>query len=119
MWSDSTRQRTGVADRLLEGFLRQTDAGASSARASIGGMANARRSANFWNPTPAWRPAWNDGSSACRPWDAAIERVNRLGYTTTSSADGDQQPECLLCEIHPKEGCSARFMERYSIPTNG
>jgi len=57
-------------------------------------------------------PCWNDASTGLPPLDAAIERVNSLGYNHHIERLMVISNLMLLCEIHPGE-VHRWFMERY------
>jgi len=96
----------------LEGFLRQVIGWREFVRGIDRVHGERQAAANFWNHQRRLAPCWDDGSSGLPPLDAAIERVNRLGYNHHIERLMVISNLMLLCEIHPGE-VHRWFMERY------
>ncbi|MCP9837238.1 cryptochrome/photolyase family protein [Cyanobium sp. N.Huapi 1H5] len=96
----------------LEGFLRQVIGWREFVRGIDRVHGERQAATNFWNHHRRLAPCWDDGSSGLPPLDAAIERVNRLGYNHHIERLIVISNLMLLCEIHPGE-VHRWFMERY------
>jgi deoxyribodipyrimidine photolyase-related protein len=96
----------------LEGFLRQLIGWREFVRGIDRVHGERQASANFWNHHRRLASSWDDGSSGLPPLDAAIRRVNRLGYNHHIERLMVISALMLLCEIHPGE-VHRWFMERY------
>ncbi len=96
----------------LEGFLRQVIGWREFVRGIDRVHGERQAAANFWKHQRRLAPCWDDGSSGLPPLDAAIERVNRLGYNHHIERLMVISNLMLLCEIHPGE-VHRWFMERY------
>ncbi len=96
----------------LEGFLRQVIGWREFVRGIDRVHGERQASANVWDHHRRLAPCWDDGSSGLPPLDAAIERVNRLGYNHHIERLMVISNLMLLCEIHPHE-VHRWFMERY------
>ncbi|MEA5415021.1 cryptochrome/photolyase family protein [Synechococcus sp. BA-132 BA5] len=108
------RQERGqpVPIASLEGFLRQVIGWREFVRGIDRVHGERQAAANFWNHRRRLAPCWNDASTGLPPLDAAIERVNRLGYNHHIERLMVISNLMLLCEIHPGE-VHRWFMERY------
>ncbi len=108
------RQERGqpVPIASLEGFLRQVIGWREFVRGIDRVHGERQGTGNFWNHRRRLAPCWNDGSTGLPPLDAAIERVNRLGYNHHIERLMVISNLMLLCEIHPGE-VHRWFMERY------
>jgi deoxyribodipyrimidine photolyase-related protein len=109
-----SRQECGapVPIASLEGFLRQVIGWREFVRGIDRVHGQRQASSNFWNHQRLLAPCWTDGSTGLPPLDAAIERVNRLGYNHHIERLMVVSNLMLLCEIHPVE-VHRWFMERY------
>jgi deoxyribodipyrimidine photolyase-related protein len=96
----------------LEGFLRQVIGWREFVRGIDRVFGERQASGNFWGHRRRLAPCWNDGSSGLPPLDAAIERVNRLGYNHHIERLMVISNLMLLCEIDP-QAVHGWFMERY------
>jgi deoxyribodipyrimidine photolyase-related protein len=96
----------------LEGFLRQVIGWREFVRGIDRVHGERQSGANFWKHHRRLAPCWDGGSSGLPPLDAAIERVNRLGYNHHIERLMVISNLMLLCEIHPGE-VHRWFMERY------
>ena len=96
----------------LEGFLRQLIGWREFVRGIDQVHGERQASSNFWNHQRRLAPCWEDGSTGLPPLDAAIERVNRLGYNHHIERLMVLSNLMLLCEIHP-QAAHRWFMERY------
>ncbi len=96
----------------LEGFLRQVIGWREFVRGIDRVHGERQAAANFWKHQRRLAPCWDYGSSGLPPLDAAIERVNRLGYNHHIERLMVISNLMLLCEIHPHE-VHRWFMERY------
>ena len=110
----ATRQELGtpVPIASLEGFLRQLIGWREFMRGIDRVHGERQATANFWNHQRRLAPCWDDGSTGLPPLDAAIRRVNRLGYNHHIERLMVLSTLMLLCEIHPQE-VHRWFMERY------
>ncbi|MCP9796779.1 cryptochrome/photolyase family protein [Cyanobium sp. Lug-B] len=110
----AARQERGqpVPIASLEGFLRQVIGWREFVRGIDRVHGERQAAANFWKHQRRLAPCWDDGSSGLPPLDAAIERVNRLGYNHHIERLMVVSNLMLLCEIHPGE-VHRWFMERY------
>ena len=108
-----TRQECGqpVPIASLEGFLRQVIGWREFVRGIDRVHGQRQAAGNFWNHQRRLAPCWNDGSTGLPPLDAAIERLNRLGYNHHIERLMVLSNLMLLCEIHPGE-VHRWFMER-------
>ena len=96
----------------VEGFLRQVIGWREFVRGIDRAFGERQASSNFWNHQRRPAPCWYEGSTGLPPLDAAIERVNRLGYNHHIERLMVLSNLMLLCEIHPLE-VHRWFMERY------
>ena len=110
--SDRQDSEQALPIASLEGFLRQLIGWREFVRGIDRVHGERQEISNFWNHHRQLAPCWNDGSSGLPPLDAAIERVNRLGYNHHIERLMVISNLMLLCEIHPKE-VQRWFMERY------
>jgi deoxyribodipyrimidine photolyase-related protein len=110
----AARQELGapVPIASLEGFLRQLIGWREFVRGIDRVHGERQAAANFWNHQRRLAPCWEDGSTGLPPLDAAIRRVNRLGYNHHIERLMVLSTLMLLCEIHPQE-VHRWFMERY------
>jgi deoxyribodipyrimidine photolyase-related protein len=110
----AARQEKGdpVPIASLEGFLRQLIGWREFVRGIDRVHGERQASANFWNHHRRLASCWDDGNSGLPPLDAAIRRVNRLGYNHHIERLMVISALMLLCEIHPGE-VHRWFMERY------
>lgn len=110
----AARQERGqpVPIASLEGFLRQVIGWREFVRGIDRVHGERQATGNFWNHRRRLAPCWNDASTGLPPLDAAIERVNRLGYNHHIERLMVISNLMLLCEIHPGE-VHRWFMERY------
>jgi deoxyribodipyrimidine photolyase-related protein len=110
----AARQERGqpVPIASLEGFLRQVIGWREFVRGIDRVHGERQAAANFWNHQRRLAPCWDDGSSGLPPLDAAIERLNRLGYNHHIERLMVISNLMLLCEIHPGE-VHRWYMERY------
>jgi|688.fasta_scaffold61878_5 deoxyribodipyrimidine photolyase-related protein len=110
----AARQEKGdpVPIASLEGFLRQLIGWREFVRGIDRVHGERQASANFWNHHRRLASCWDDGSSGLPPLDAAIRRVNRLGYNHHIERLMVISALMLLCEIHPGD-VHRWFMERY------
>ena len=96
----------------LEGFVRQLIGWREFVRGIDRVHGERQASGNFWNHHRHLAPCWDDGSTGLPPLDAAIQRVNRLGYNHHIERLMVLSNLMLLCEIHPHQ-VHRWFMERY------
>ncbi|MGB5240301.1 MAG: cryptochrome/photolyase family protein [Prochlorococcaceae cyanobacterium] len=113
---DHVRSRQVSAQPLpiasLEGFLRQVIGWREFVRGIDLVHGQRQASSNFWNHRRRLAPCWSEGKTGLPPLDAAIERLNRLGYNHHIERLMVISNLMLLCEIHPGE-VHRWFMERY------
>ncbi|MCS5698119.1 cryptochrome/photolyase family protein [Cyanobium sp. FGCU-52] len=109
-----SRQEAGapVPIASLEGFVRQLIGWREFVRGIDRVHGERQAAANFWNHQRRLAPCWDDASTGLPPLDAAIRRVNRLGYNHHIERLMVLSTLMLLCEIHPHE-VHRWFMERY------
>jgi deoxyribodipyrimidine photolyase-related protein len=109
-----SRQLSGspVPIASLEGFLRQVIGWREFVRGIDLVHGERQASSNFWHHQRRLAPCWHDGSTGLPPLDAAIQRLNRLGYNHHIERLMVISNLMLLCEIHPGE-VHRWFMERY------
>ena len=96
----------------LEGFLRQVIGWREFVRGIDRVFGERQASGNFWGHHRCLAPCWNDGNTGLPPLDAAIERLNRLGYNHHIERLMVISNLMLLCEIDPL-AVHGWFMERY------
>lgn len=96
----------------LEGFLRQLIGWREFVRGIDLVHGERQVAANHWNHQRRLASCWNDASTGLPPLDAAIERLNRLGYNHHIERLMVISNLMLLCEIQPLE-VHRWFMERY------
>ncbi|MCP9841870.1 cryptochrome/photolyase family protein [Synechococcus sp. J7-Johnson] len=96
----------------LEGFLRQVIGWREFVRGIDLVHGQRQASSNFWNHRRRLAPCWSEGNTGLPPLDAAIERLNRLGYNHHIERLMVISNLMLLSEIHPGE-VHRWFMERY------
>jgi deoxyribodipyrimidine photolyase-related protein len=96
----------------LEGFLRQVIGWREFVRGIDRVHGQRQAGSNFWNHQRRLAPCWHDGNIGLPPLDAAIKRLNRLGYNHHIERLMVISNLMLLCEIHPGE-VHRWFMERY------
>ncbi len=96
----------------LEGFLRQVIGWREFVRGIDRVHGEHQASSNFWNHQRRLAPCWWEGRTGLPPLDAAIGRVNRLGYNHHIERLMVISNLMLLCEIHPHQ-VHRWFMELY------
>jgi deoxyribodipyrimidine photolyase-related protein len=108
-WQESAQPVTIAS---LEGFLRQLIGWREFVHGIDRVHGQREASSNFWDHQRRLAPCWNDGSTGLPPLDAAIGRLNRLGYNHHIERLMVISNLMLLCEIHPGE-VHRWFMESY------
>jgi len=96
----------------LEGFLRQVIGWREFVRGIDRVHGERQSECNFWGHQRRLAPCWWEGRTGLPPLDAAIGRVNRLGYNHHIERLMVISNLMLLCEIHPHQ-VHRWFMELY------